>query len=272
MSGFLKHLDNERYKEYIMETFMKPKQEPVKPTDLAPIPAPTMPRVADITLPNITQLPEDHYARAYISARRIPTIWWSEIFFTEDYKAFMDATFPNHGKQLPEKDPRIVLFFTDLAGHITNVTGRGFNADDKLRYITVKVSEQRKVFGFHRFDRSGKRRVYITEGQFDAMFLNNAIASGDSNLIGLAEWLYDTLGIKPILVYDNEPRNREIIKQMEKAAKKWDIVVWPHTVVSKDINEMVQNGWPIDSIRMMIIEQTYSGLQAELKLQAWKRC
>jgi hypothetical protein len=104
------------------------------------------------------------------------------------------------------------------------------------------------------------------------MFLNNAIAPGDSNLIGLAEWLYDTLGIKPILVYDNEPRNREIVKQMEKAAKKWDIVVWPHTVVSKDINEMVQKGWPIDSIRMMIIEHTYSGLQAELKLQAWKRC
>ena len=50
--------------------------------------------------------------------------------------------------------------------------------------------------------------VIVVEGPFDSMFLDNAIATADANL-SMTEYLgKDNL----ILVFDNEPRNKFILK------------------------------------------------------------
>ena len=39
-----------------------------------------------------------------------------------------------------------------------------------------------------------------------------------------------------VLIYDNEPRNKEIVKLMGQGIKKFATVIWPNNIYEKDIN------------------------------------
>jgi hypothetical protein len=134
--------------------------------------------------------------------------------------------------------------------------------------MTIKVSDEKKLFGLHRMRRSDP--IYVLEGQFDSYFLPNAIASGDSNLSGAADTLENC---DCVLVYDNEPRNKDIVKQIERSVDKgYKICLFPDTVNGKDVNDMIQNGLTMDEIKAIIDSNTFSGLTAKLKFTHWKRC
>jgi len=286
---FLKHLDPLLHKEYSMECFKE--KRVIKPIDdsLYDVQSITPPTgeiftlrtdysqsnatrfLQDIKIPSMNDLPDDHFAKAYILARKIPSSNFDRIFFTDDFKKFLDDTFPKHNhEKLKPNDPRVVFFHTNHVGLINTVCGRSFTADPKLRYIKVKVLEAKKIFGLDRID--FKKKVYLVEGEFDSMFLDNAVASGDSNLSGTAEWLYDTYGIKPVIIFDKEPRNKEIIKAIEKTLDgNWEIVLLPDSLGGKDINEIILAGLTIKEIQDIIDNHTYSGLKARLHLSIWRK-
>jgi len=46
-------------------------------------------------------------------------------------------------------------------------------------------------------------------------------------------------------------------------------VIWPTTITQKDINDMVLAG--VKDIQTIIDNNTFSGLEATMKLAAWKR-
>ena len=72
-----------------------------------------------------------------------------------------------------------------------------------------------------------------------------------------------------IWVYDNEPRNREIINRIESTIDRGDkVVIWPSGIDDKDINDMFNSG--IDP-KSVIESNIYQGLQAKLKLNNWKK-
>lgn len=221
----------------------------------------------DIGLESIANLPEEHYARDYIKKRKIPEKFWNEIFFAPKFKDFLDQEFPDHGKDEIPNDDRIVLLYTNELGEVTNVAGRALS-ESKIRYVTIKVLDEKKLFGLHRIRKESK--VYILEGQFDSFFVENSVASGDSNLGGVASVLPE---LDVTLVYDNEPRNKDIVKQIEKSIDKgYSVCLFPDTVKGKDINEMIQNGLTSDEIKSIIDTNTFSGLSAKLKFTHWKRC
>jgi|LakMenE01Jun11ns_1017448.scaffolds.fasta_scaffold9936758_5 hypothetical protein len=216
----------------------------------------------------IENLPADHPARDYIQKRQIPKKHWKEIFFTEKFKDFLDLEFPKHGKDEVPNDERIVLFYTNEKGEVTNVAGRALFSKSKIRYVTVKISDEKKLFGLHRLCKQNK--VYVLEGQFDSLFVENSIASGDSNLGNVAA-VFPELDV--VLVYDNEPRNKDIVKQIEKSINKgYKVCLFPEAVNGKDINEMISNGLTSDQIKTIIDTNTFSGLEAKLKFTNWKRC
>jgi len=73
-------------------------------------------------------------------------------------------------------------------------------------------------------------------------------------------------------VYDNEPRNKDIVKQISKAIKEqFQVVIWPATIESKDINEMILSGLTKQQLMSIIKENTYSGLRAEMELNNWHK-
>ena len=216
---------------------------------------------------SINNLPEEHYARAYIKNRKIPANFWNEILFVPKFKDFLDEEFPEHSKDEVPNDDRVVLLYTNEKGEITNIAGRALS-DTKIRYVTVKVSDEKKVFGLHRVQK--ENRIYIVEGQFDSFFLPNSVASGDSNLGGVAAIFPE---LDTLLVYDNEPRNRDIVKQIEKSIDKgYRVCLFPESVKGKDVNDMIQDGLTSEEITSIIDSNTVNGLEAKLKFTHWTRC
>jgi hypothetical protein len=130
------------------------------------------------------------------------------------------------------------------------------------------VSDEKKVFGLHRVRKED--RIYVVEGQFDSYFLPNCVASGDSNLGGVAAIFPE---LDTVLVYDNERRNKDIVKQIEKSIDAGhSVCLFPDDVPGKDINEMIQNGLTSDEIKDIIDRNTHKGLSAKLTFTSWKRC
>ena len=72
-----------------------------------------------------------------------------------------------------------------------------------------------------------------------------------------------------IWVYDNEPRNREIINRISKTIDRGEkVVIWPNNIVQKDINDMVLSGHHVQDI---VESNTFQGLQAKLNFTNWKK-
>ena len=278
-SKFLQEIDSESHRAYVFEryskgetgnhNYQKPTFDDLKGNAFARFESTKSSNktLSQISLQSIDKLPESHFARSYIENRQIPKEFWKEIFFTPTFKDFLDTEFPDHGKEEIPNDERIVLAYTNENGEVTNIAGRALT-DTKIRYVTVKILDEKKVFGLHRLRKQEK--VYVTEGQFDSLFLPNCVASGDSNLGGVAELLSDC---NTVLVYDNEPRNKDIVKQIGKSIEAgYTVCLFPEGMNGKDINEMVLNGFTFDKIKSIIDENTVSGLSAKLKFTNWKRC
>ena len=119
-----------------------------------------------------------------------------------------------------------------------------------------------KIYGLDKIDET--KPIYITEGPFDSTFVENSVAMCGSDLdvrtFGWSNYIW---------VFDNEPRNREIVERIDKTIGRGDkVVIWPKQIVEKDINDMVLSGHDIMSI---LESNTYSGLKAKIKFNNWKK-
>jgi hypothetical protein len=150
------------------------------------------------------------------------------------------------------------------------VSGRALETSDyKLRYVTLRTddSKEKLVFGMDRV--SVHEPVKIVEGPIDSLFLSNCIASGDANLSLIAK---NISANKKILIFDNQPRNKELVKMMQDAINlNYDVVIWPSTIEEKDINEMVMSGISPDEIERIISSNSLSGLKAQMRFVSWKK-
>ena len=76
-------------------------------------------------------------------------------------------------------------------------------------------------------------------------------------------------GLDCCWIYDNEPRNREIVSRIERTIDNGGrVVILPESIDDKDINDMVMSGLDVQSV---IESNTYSGLEAKLKFNLWKK-
>ena len=72
-----------------------------------------------------------------------------------------------------------------------------------------------------------------------------------------------------IWIFDNEPRNREIVARISKAIERGDKVVLLLTKIKeKDINDMHLAG---HDVQTLVESNVYQGLEATLKFNTWKR-
>lgn len=73
-------------------------------------------------------------------------------------------------------------------------------------------------------------------------------------------------------MFDNEPRNKEIVKRMKDIIELgYKICIWPEGLKEKDINDMVLANIPAGEIQDIINKNTHSGLAAMATLNSWKR-
>jgi hypothetical protein len=217
-------------------------------------------------IPSIKSLPKEHYAKVYVESRKIPEGFHSELYFAEDFKGFVESL-QIEKEGLKENDPRLVIPFYDADKNLIAFQGRALG-ESKLRYITVKLSDDNsKVFGLDRINQ--EETIYVVEGPIDSMFLENAVATADSNLSSISK-LFDKT--KVVLVYDNEPRNKDICKQIDKCIEEhYNVVIWPEYIEEKDINDMILNGFLPDEIQDIISKNTFVNLRAKMEFINWKK-
>ena len=202
---------------------------------------------------------ENKQAKEYLESRKLdPT----KFYYAEKFKEWtnsMSKTFDE--KALKYEEPRIIIplyYKKELIGF----QGRSLTPSP-IKYITIMLDDDApKLYGYD--DVNLGNPVYVLEGPFDSTFIKNSIAmcGSDLNLTNLNI-------SRPVYVYDNEPRNLEIHKRMISKIESGDsIVIWPTTIREKDVNEMFLSGHDVQSA---IESNTYSGLEAKLKFNEWKK-
>ena len=71
-------------------------------------------------------------------------------------------------------------------------------------------------------------------------------------------------------MFDNQPRNPEIVSQIRSIANKgFAMVVWPSGWLYKDINEAIMDGIPREDVQKLIYNHTHKGLMLQLALSEW---
>jgi transcription elongation factor Elf1 len=274
LGKLLENVDGSLYKEYVLERYKSGESgfsNFKEPTFNVP-----SPRFDKLDKPKIfehaefcSNLSSEHFCLAYLKNRQIPKEFYSQLLFTSHYKKFIDALVPNHGKKLID-DARVIIPFYDVYNNLIAVSGRALETSDKtLRYITIRTtdSEEKLVFGMDRIN--VHEPVRVVEGPLDSLFVKNCIASADANLAIVAE---NISAGKKVLIFDNEPRNKEIVKLMQESIKSnHHIVIWPNTIQAKDVNEMVMSGISVGEIESIISSNTFNGLQAQTKFVFWKK-
>jgi transcription elongation factor Elf1 len=274
IGNLIKHLDSSIYNEYVLERY---KENTSSHNDHVDISAVIPELLKDSNLiskdligagaKSIALLPIDHPAVKYVSDRLIPNERWKDIYFVSKFKEFVNKL-KFHYPNTDNDTPRLIIPFFDTDGKCIAFQGRAFGKEQP-KYITIKLDEKHeKIYGVDRMDHN--KRIYVTEGPIDSMFIPNGIAVAGAG--------FDTKFIQAIkdnstLIMDNEPRSKEITKFIEKLINEdYSICLWPDTIQEKDINEMILVGKSIDQILETINTNTFSGMEAKLKFTEWKKC
>ena len=274
VGNLIKHVDPSLHREYVLERYTSGRTNNGHTANaVLQITAPRFDKLEKQKVFDHSEwcdkLPSGHFCLDYLAKRQIPKHHYNKFLFTSHYKKFLDALVPNHGKEIND-DARLVIPFYDENDELVAVSGRALESGDKtLRYVTARTNEsQRKlIYGVDRIDPSAK--VFLVEGPIDSLFLNNCVASGDATLALTAK---EISAEDIVLVFDNEPRNKEVVKLMQNAIDLGHtITIWPSDCHGKDINEMVQNGMSPDEIQEIISSNSFSGIQAQLKFNMWKK-
>ena len=113
------------------------------------------------------------------------------------------------------------------------------------------------------------KTVYVLEGPIDSMFIDNSISVGGSDFKRISNL---TTKDNFVLIYDNQPRNVQLVNTMKDMIDRgYNVVVWPDYLKEKDINEMILAGKSVDEVLQIINENTCSTLKANLRLKEWRK-
>jgi len=262
--NFLKQVDPSLVEEYQLERYKNSANtNSPEPTFSELKVKPVFKKKVD--LPSIDSLPDGHFAKDYVIGRKIPESFYSSLYYAEDYKAFVDSF--GVEKDIMQGDKRLVIPFYDKEGNITGFQGRALG-ESKIRYITIKLADDvPRIYGLDRVDET--KKIFVFEGPIDSMFIENSVAVASSALESAVEYLDKS---KIVLVFDNEPRNKEIMKLMEHAIDNhFNVVVWPEMIKEKDVNDMILEGFDNEELYDIMNKHTYVNLRAKMEFVNWKK-
>ena len=253
-NNFLKQIDPNVYKQYTFEKFKEGHsgknfvaEEPTFKFD-APQFKPKL---------DLSKASENVDALQYLENRKLNP---NKFYYTDKFKSWINSIKKVFDDTVKD-EPRIVipLFYQNT---LVGVQGRALDSN-KIKYITIMFDDDApKIYGLDEVQKT--KTTYITEGPFDSTFIPNSIAmcgaDGDVTKWGISDRVW---------IYDNEPRNKDIVSRISKCISDGEkVVIWPSSINEKDINDMILSGLDVKSV---IELNTYSGLEAKLKFTTWKK-
>ena len=255
-NNFLKQVDPTLHKQYTLEKFKEGhsgKNFVVKEPEFN-FKKPVFKKKVKVDLPKAST---DQDARKYLEDRKLDP---DKFYYTDKFKAWTNSKVHTFDDTTYD-EPRIIipLIHDD---QLIGYQGRSLGPS-KVKYITIMLDEDApKIYGLNTIDKN--ETVFITEGPFDSTFIRNAIAMCGADA-DVGRW-----GISnPVWIYDNEPRNREIVSRIERTINSGGrVVIWPDHINLKDINDMVMSGLDVQNL---VESNMYTGLKAKLKFTNWKK-
>lgn len=220
-----------------------------------------------LELPTIESLPSDHFAKQYMDSRQLPIHLYSKIYFTDKWKHLTNQFEPTY-ETIYKDEPRIVIPAFNRKGELSSFQGRSLNPDeDQRKYMTVKVRDELKIWGIDKIKTT--KPVFLLEGAFDAMLLDNTAAMfggllNPEDLPAEFDWVF---------VLDNEPRNVSVLRRYQGLIKKGaKFVSWLNWKLPyKDVNLCVQNGVNAKDIQRYFESNVVTGLFAQLEFDKWRK-
>ena len=256
LNNFLKQIDPVLHKQYTMEKFKEgfaggrnfvveePKFEFKKPVFKKKL---DLPVASEVSIAN-----------EYLSKRGLdPT----KFYFADKFKQWVNTqkkTFDYINKD----ESRIIIPMYDESKTLIGFQGRSLGPNS-VKYITVMLNEEApKIYGLYSI--KTEKPIYIVEGPFDSSLIENSVAMCGSDIdirtFGWSDYIW---------VFDNEPRNREIVNKISKVIDRGDkVVIWPNNIQQKDINDMSLGG---HDVQKMVESNVYQKLEAKLKFNNWKK-
>ena len=254
-NNFLKQIDPTLHKQYTMEKFRDGHTGKNFVVDEPEFNFKKAVFNKQIDLPKASEVP---ITKEYLEKRMIdPT----KFYFTKKFKQWVNTqkrTFDTIGRD----ESRIFIPMYDTDRNLIGFQGRSLGPN-YVKYITIMLNDDApKIYGLDKINDT--EPIYITEGPFDSTFVENSVAMCGSDIdirtFGWSDYIW---------VYDNEPRNREIVTRLSKTIDRGDkVIIWPSQIVDKDINDMILSGHNVMSILKM---NTYSGLEAKVQFNNWKK-
>ena len=270
---FLKNFDSFLYQQYVFERYSKGENGPKAHKNLedvfemtfeAPKPKPPEERKLAEISQALNTLPDDHPAVVYCTKRKIPLDRLKDIRYIA-HSADIVQIAPQYEGIIESKEPRILFPFY-YKGSLVGATMRDIGRSS-LRYVMAKFSDEApSIFNYDAVDTS--KRFYVVEGPIDSLFLPNAMACNGTSF-GKLEYM-DIPKENAVIVFDNQPRNEQVCKIMEKYVNLgYNVCLWPQNVHEKDINDMVLAG---HNVQRIIDDNVSSGLLAKLNFTKWRKC
>ena len=285
-ANFLKYVNPALFQQYQLEKFSSSDDKkhtvqsitnrPVKQQDDDPLKA----------LTPVSALSGDHSCKAYVVSRQIPTAHHTRLFYCERYMEWANQLVPGKFSEnaLRHDAPRLVLPFKTQKGELFGFQGRALNPQDEIRYITIMLDDKmHPLFGLEEVNLNQK--FYVFEGPIDSLFIPNSLATTGGRMDVTLDQVDFPKG-NAVLVYDNQPRNKDVIKNMLHAVRRgYKVCVWPSSLEEKDINDMIlkdvktanyvkysEVDQAVVKISQTIDQHTFTGLMAELEITKWRKC
>lgn len=271
VGNLIKHVDAYIYEQYVLERYQQgaSKHNSHKVVDY-PDTKPVFVELQDDVLNGLRRIdamPSDHPAVQYVADRKIPKQHFKNLFYAPKWMKYVNSVKYTYPESAFENDhPRLVIPFFNEHGKVFAFQGRAFG-NEQPRYMTVKLDDNmERIYGLERVD-FGKK-VYAVEGPIDSLFLPNTIAVAGSSFDSI---YLRSLASNLVVVFDNEPRNKDLCRQIEKCVELgYAISLMPETGY-KDINELILAGYTTEKIVSLIDEYTVSGLEAKARFAVWKK-
>ena len=217
--------------------------------------------------PSLDTLPDDHPAVAYMLGRKVPRDQLKHVGYVEGYKAYINTFIPDRYNAYYDFSA-IIFHLKTPAGLLTGIQGRRMSgACEDVRYMTTTINptlaqESGRLFGADRINI--EYPVIVVEGPIDSLFLPNCIAVCGSDMGRIP---FE----KRFFIPDNEPRNLQIVKKIQKLFEANErVTLLPREYQGDDINDLFQRGLSLEDIRILIRDNTFGGIRGMIEFNNWR--
>ena len=255
-NNFLKQIDTTLHKQYVLEKFKE--GHAGGRNFVVDEPSFTFKKPVFRSKLDLPKASEVDISRKYLLKRGLDP---NKFYYAQKFQQWTNThkhTFDN----IVKDESRIIIPLYNQQNELIGFQGRSL-VPNSVKYITVMLDDEAlKIYGLDRI--KTEKPIYILEGPFDSTLVENSVAMCGSDIdirtFGWSNYIW---------VFDNEPRNREIVKRISNTIDKGEqVIIWPTQIVEKDINDMALAGHDIMSI---LESNTYSGLKAKVKFNTWKK-